>query len=370
MQTKEWSHAVIIISSFLAAIGLIAIYAASSLKGAQQFNDPFLFLRKQAIAVGLGLSLVFLIQKIPLRWISRSTLPLMGLTLFLLLLVFVPGAYSKVGGAKRWLNLPFIGGQPAELVKLTMILFLAKNLSRQSSDLRNFWNGIFPNIAVLIIFGLLLLVQKDFGTTAIISSLVIAMMFVAGLPIRWFFAASVAVVMAAVPAVMFEEYRLRRLVSFLDPWSNSRGDGFQIIQSFLAFRNGGLFGVGLGESKQKLFFLPESHTDFIFPVIGEELGLIGIFMLWLLYAFLVFAGFVITYRQKEPFLKFLCFGLTFTLGIQIFLNMGVTTGLLPTKGLPLPFISSGLSSLLITMIMVGLIAKIGMSDGNPEQSNV
>lgn len=370
--STNYQRSIVVVAAVLTGVGLVAIYAASSLKGAQQFGDEFLFFRKQAIAAMLGFAGLTLLQRVPFRWIERMTLPLLGFSVFLLALIFVPGMYSKVGGASRWLNLPLVGGQPSELTKLALVLFLAKNLSRPTNDLSSFRTGLLPNITAFATVSGLLLVQKDLGTPVLLFAVTFSMLFVAGLPRRLVFGGLASAVAVAFAAVIFEPYRIARILSFLDPWAKVRGSGFQIIQSFVAFQNGGLFGAGLGESKQKLFFLPEAHTDFILAVIGEELGLVGVLLVCLTLAYFVLLGFRVATLQREPYRRFLAFGLTATVGIQACINMGVCMGLLPTKGMTLPFISSGNSSLLVFLVISAILAKLAKdvdTGGLPEGQN-
>jgi cell division protein FtsW len=324
----------------LTAIGCLAIYAASAIKCVE-------------------ILVARLLQFIPLRWLRHMTLPLLGLTLGLLACIFIPHAYQKVGGAYRWLALGPLKVQPAELAKLAFIFFLARNLSRQGSERKQFTSVVLPNFAVLFIFIGLLMLQPDFGSTALLFIITFVMIYIAGAPLRFIFYPLLPITLAGLAAIIHSPYRRQRLLSFLDPWANIQGGGFQIIQSYLGFRNGNLLGVGLGESRQKLFFLPEAHTDFIFAVIGEELGLIGVSFICLLLLFIFFMGFYIALKQKEAFFRFLCFGLTFVLSLQAILNLAVVLGLLPTKGLTLPFISSGASSLLVSLFMIGIIARLG-----------
>jgi cell division protein FtsW len=345
--------------AFLVGLGLVAIYASSSLKAAQDVGDPFFFFRKQAIAAAIGFGILAIIQFVPFKWIERATLPVILLTLFLLALVFIPGMYVKVKGAERWLNLPFIGGQPAELAKLAMVLFLAKNLSRESCRVDSFMKGILPNLLVFALFTVFLLRQRDLGTPVILFGLTMLMLYVAGLSHKLIGLAGIAGLGTVGLAIILEPFRVKRILSFLDPWSQVQDGGFQIIQSFLAFQNGGLLGVGLGESKQKLLFLPEAHTDFILPVIGEELGFLGIALVCAIFFFTIWLSYRIILLQSNPYRKFLAFGITAALAVQTLGNMGVTMGLLPTKGMPLPFISSGRSSLLVSLVMAALLIKLG-----------
>lgn len=362
MRQLSLSRSVLLIIGLLTSLGLIAIYAASSLKGAQQFGDEFLFLRKQAIAASVGVFLIWLIQITPFRWLERTTLPVLGLVLVLLSLIFIPGMYLKVGGASRWLNLPLIGGQPAELAKLAIVLFLAKNLSRKKNDVRDIRRGILPNFLILGVLSGLLLLQRDLGTPVLLFFVTFSMLFAAGITrqfvwsILGFFAFCIGL------AVTLEPYRVARILSFLDPWAQMKGSGFQIIQSFVAFSNGGLFGVGLGESKQKLFFLPEAHTDFVLAVVGEEMGLVGVLAVVLSLLGLTAIGYKTSFEQPTAYRRFLAFGLSTLLGLEALLNMGVVMGLLPTKGMPLPFVSSGNSSLLVFMVIGGILAKLASPD--------
>ncbi len=359
-------HALLAVVALLTTIGLIAIYAASSLKGAQQFGDEFFFFKKQLAVAVLGFGAIFLVRKIPVAWIQRATLPYLGFVLFLLALIFVPGAYSRINGAQRWLNLPFVGGQPSELTKLALVLFLARNLARARSNVADLKRGILPNLAIFGVLAVLLLKQKDLGTPVLLFLTTFCMLLVAGVSRRFIFSAIALFVGGVGGAILMEPFRMARILSFIDPWSTVRGSGFQIIQSFVAFQNGGLFGQGLGESKQKLFFLPEAHTDFILSVIGEELGLVGVLLILLLFFLLTGIGLKIALAQSEPYRKFLAFGLTCVITLQAAINMGVTMGLLPTKGIPLPFISSGTSSLIASLMITAVLARLGMETSPKE----
>ncbi len=340
-------------------MGCLAIYAASAIKGVQLYHNPFFFVQKQALVAALGFSLALITQILPLRWLRHLTLPMLIFTIVLLALIFVPNLYQKVGGASRWINCGLINIQPAELAKLAFVFFLARNLSREACQRKQFSSVVLPNFFVLFLIGGLLMKQPDFGTVALLGIITFFMIYIAGAPLRFILYPVLAFALAGIAAIIHTPYRYQRLVSFLDPWANIQQGGFQIIQSYLGFSNGGLFGVGLGESRQKLFFLPEAHTDFIFSVIGEELGLLGVTFICSLLLFILFLGFFIALQQKEPFFRFLSFGLTFILSLQAILNLAVVLGMLPTKGLTLPFVSSGASSLIISLFMIGVLARLG-----------
>ncbi len=352
------SLAIVVCAAMLTSLGLLAIYASSSMKGAQQFGDSLAFFRKQLIVAIVGFAGIAVAQRFPWRWFEGLTLPAFTFSFGTLALIFIPGTYSVAGGAARWLHIGGISFQPAELAKLTLIMFLARNLGRSSCDLRKFWKGVFPNLLAFAVLALCLMKQPDFGSTVLMGSLTFIMLFIAGLPFRYLALMGAAGISGMIAAVIAAPYRMARLLSFLDPWADVRGGGFQIIQSYLAFKNGGLLGTGLGESRQKLFFLPEAHTDFILSVIGEELGLIGILLVCCLFLFMSIIGLEIALRQESKYRTLLAVGCTALIFGQSALNMGVTMGLLPTKGMPLPFVSSGASSLLVFLAVTGILARL------------
>ena len=342
--------------------GLIMVYAASALKGEQQFNDAFIFIRKQGAIALAGLLLMFFITKIPMRVIERMALPLLVVSLGLLALIFVPGVYKSGGGAARWISFGGFRFQTSECAKLALVFFLAKNLSRKNFHVNSLLTGILPNIAIFGFFAVFMMRQPDFGSTVLMGLVLLGMLFVAGLDWRYIFGSLAAALSGMTIAIAMKPYRLARLTSFLDPWAEIQRGGFQIIQSYLAFQNGGFFGLGLGESRQKLFFLPEAHTDFILAVLAEELGFLGVTFLCLTFAYYCFLGFRIAFLQVRPFQMYLAFGLTATVGFQGAINMGVAMGLLPTKGIPLPFISSGASSLLMSLVTTALLLRLTCND--------
>lgn len=346
----------------LVMTGLIMVYAASALKGEQQFGDAFFFIKKQGAVALAGFAMMAMIAKVPMRLVERLALPLLACSLVLLALIFVPGVYKTGGGAARWISLGGFRFQTSECAKLALVFFLAKNLSRRGFDIHSIKYGVIPNIAIFSLFALFMMKQPDFGSTVLMGVVMVGMLFVAGLDFRLIIGAMVVAVFAVVAAIMVAPYRLARLTSFLDPWAQIKGGGFQIIQSYLAFQNGGLLGSGLGESRQKLFFLPEAHTDFILAVLAEELGFLGVTFLCLAFAYYCFLGFRIAFLQKNPFQMYLAFGLTSMIGFQGAINMCVAMGLLPTKGIPLPFISSGASSLLMSLAATALLWRLTISE--------
>jgi cell division protein FtsW len=282
----------------------------------------------------------------------------MILTFLLLIIVTFPEFSKKVGGARRWLTLGGFSFQPSELAKFTLVLFIAKSLVKRADKLRNFAYGYLPNLIVLGFFFIPILFQPDFGTAMIICAVTLTMLFIAGLRKKFLFLSILAIVPFITLAIMTAEYRTKRILAFLKPWEDPSGINFQVIQSFYAFGRGGFWGTGLGQSSQKLFRLPEAHTDFIFSVIGEELGFMGTTVIVILFSIFIWRGFITAYRAKDPFGTHLATGLTLLIGLQAFINLGVASGLLPTKGLTLPFISMGGSSMLVTMLSVGVLLNI------------
>ncbi len=362
---RFYRNALLFTVLLLTALGLLAIYTSSSIPAEIKFHDTLFFVRKQFILAGLGFLGVLVLQTTPLRWVEKMTLPLVAVAAVCLLLTLVPGIQYKANGASRWIRIAWLSFQPAELGKVAMILFLARNLSRTSARIDKRPLAILPNLGVLAGFVILLMLQPDFGSTVVYVSITMLMLFVAGLPFRYIISAFCLGAVGVVAAIVHAPYRLARITSFLDPWESIRTGGFQIVQSYLGFHNGGLLGVGLGESRQKLFFLPEAHTDFILSVIGEETGLIGVFLVVCCFAYIAWLGLRITTMQNETYRKFLAMGLSSLISIQAIVNMGVAMGLLPTKGMPLPFVSYGSSSLLSFLLMVGILARLAKVSPSP-----
>ena len=342
----------------LLSTGVVMVYSASAIVAADRFHDPYFFLKKQIFWALLGAACLWLTLRVDYRRLEGLVLPLLIVSAVLLVLVLLPPIGQAINGTRRWIRLGPVSFQPAELAKLTLVVYLAAFLSRNREALDNFRNGLLPPLAVAGMLGALVLAQPDLGNCLTLITLTFALLFLAGGRLR-----HLALILApAVPltaiAIWAAPYRLRRITAFLDPWSDPRGSGFQIIQSWLAFGNGGVLGQGIGASKQKLFYLPEPHTDFIFAIIGEELGFVGAAAIVGLFMVLVWRGLRIGLRAPDPFGAYLALGITVLIAIQTLMNLGVVMGLLPTKGLPLPFISFGGSALLVTMLSTGVLLNI------------
>jgi cell division protein FtsW len=343
----------------LLAIGVTMVLSTSYLYSQERFTDGTYFFRKQLIALGAGLVALAVCSLAPTALYRKLAYPLLGMTFLILVLVLIPGIGVARGGARRWLALPGFAFQPAELAKLAVVIYLAHSMSKKEERIQTFSIGVLPHLVVGgALLGLLLL-EPDFGTAVILAVLLYMMLFIGGARIPHLLATGLMALPLLVYVMMTAEYRLRRLLTFMDPWREASSGGFQVIQSLIAFGSGQLFGRGLGEGRQKLFYLPEAHTDFVYSVIGEELGLIGAFAVLALFGVIILRGLRLTARIEEPFEQYLAFGLTIVLGLQALVHMGVVMGLMPTKGLVLPFISYGGSAMVVNLTEAGIL--LGLS---------
>ncbi|HKJ05313.1 MAG TPA: putative lipid II flippase FtsW [Geopsychrobacteraceae bacterium] len=358
MKQRDVDTTLLLLAVTLTCLGVVMVYSSSSIMAADRYSDGLYFLKRQgAYALG-GLLLMTAAMYFDYRHWKRLAIPLLVGSMGLLILLFIPGFGVEAGGAARWLRLPGLTLQPVELVKLGLVLYLAHSLTRKQEKIRSFKFGFLPYALVVGVLLGLLLKQPDLGSAMIVSGVALSMLLVAG--IRWSFA--LPVILAALPCLYFMvmnvEYRRRRIMAFLDPWDDPFDTGFQIIQSLVAFGSGGAFGQGLGVGQQKLFYLPEAHTDFIFSVIGEELGMVGVLVISAMFLILVHRGICIALNTNDPFGKHLAFGLSLLLGLEAFVNIAVCMSLLPTKGLALPFISYGGTSLVASLLAIGILLNI------------
>ena len=344
----------------LLSIGIIMVYSASAILSLEKYNDPYFFLKRQLAWAFLGLSGMLAASRINYRALPRLLKPLLFLTLLLLILVLFPQFGKEIAGARRWLKVGDFTLQPSELAKLVLILYMADALSRKKEKIRSFAYGFLPPLLILGAIFILILLQPDLGTGLIILVVILSMLFVSGVRLAHLF----SLFLVAIPSIWLlinkVGYRKRRILVFLDPWSDPQGAGFQIIQSLLALGSGGILGRGLGEGTQKLFYLPAPHTDFIFAILGEELGLVGGMAVIILFGAFIYFGARIARRAPDLFGSLLALGITTWIGLQAMINIGVVTGFLPTKGLPLPFISFGGSSLIFSLIGVGILLSISL----------
>lgn len=359
MNTEYRYDPVILISViFLVGLGLVMVFSSSAAIAYQKFNDPYYFLKRQIVWIMIGGLLMAFFMLMDYHFLQKATYPALAITLFFLIIVLFPQFGKKIGGAQRWLQLGGFSFQPSELAKFTLILYVVHSLAKKQDKIKDFFYGYLPNIIVVGFFSILFLFQPDMGATMILITVVFILFFIAGVKFSYLFYSVVMLFPAMYAAILSSEYQKNRIISFLDPEKDPLGHGYQIIQSFLAFGRGNIFGLGLGDSQQKLFFLPEPHTDFIFSIIGEELGFAGAVAVVILFLVIIWRGIQTALKSPDLYGMYLSLGLTLLIGVQAMVNLAVTVGLLPTKGLALPFISMGGSSLVISMICAGILLNI------------
>ncbi len=346
--------AVVLISLF----GALMIYSSSYVWAEYKFNDPFKYLKSQGIFLILGYIIMYIVSKYPYQNYKKLSNIIFGICLAMLALVLIPGIGTVRNGSRSWFGLGGFGIQPSEFTKLGLIIFASKYLSNNEKNLKDIKKGVFPILGVLLlVFGLIML-EPDFGTGVVIVMTIIVLLFVSGVKMNFFIKVGVLGLIGVVVLIIIAPYRMQRIISFLNPWSDPLGSGFQIIQSLYAIGPGGLLGLGLGNSIQKHFYLPEPQTDFIFSIISEEFGFMGVLIVSTLFIIIITSGFKIAMNCEDKFGKYLSFGITFGLAFQTLLNLMVVTGLIPVTGVTLPFLSYGGSSLLISLISMGVLFNI------------
>lgn len=346
---------------FLVGIGIVMVYSSSSALALKEFGIDYYFFKKQTFFSLLGILALVICRHIPLKFFRSLAYPLLFLAFLLLIAVKFSGLGITAGGSTRWLGLGFFTFQPSEFARFSLVLYLAYSMSKKLDKLKDFSIGFLPHVMVLGIFAILIFLQPDFGSVIIFGAVTWIMLFVGGVRILHLLTPLLIFLPALYLFMINAPYRFKRIMSFWDPWKYPTDEGYQMIHSFMAFGTGGIWGTGIGKGYQKLFYLPEPHTDFIFSVIGEELGLLGVLLILLLYFVILWRGIGIAINANEPFGSFMAIGLTIAIGLQVCINMGVALGLLPTKGLTLPFLSYGGTSLLINMASIGVLMNIGAS---------
>jgi cell division protein FtsW len=346
---------------FLVGIGIVMVYSASSALALKKFGSDYFFLKKQALFAFAGVVVLVVSRHFPYRYYRILAYPLLGVSLALLAVIQFTSLGLSVGGSIRWMRLGSFSFQPSELARIALVVYLAYSMEKKGEKIKNFAIGFIPHVMVLGIFVILIIIQPDFGSVVILGALTWIMLFIGGVRFSQLFASLLVILPVGYLFLINAEYRLKRILGFLNPWEYPADEGYQIVHSLMAFGTGGLWGTGIGKGYQKLFYLPEPHTDFIFSVVGEELGLLGVLVIIGLYTWIVIRGIAIARNAPDLFGSYLAVGLTIAMGLQIVVNMGVTLGLLPTKGLTLPLLSYGGTSLLINMASIGILMNISAS---------
>jgi len=343
----------------LLAIGVVMVYSSSSVVALTSYNDASYFMKRQIVWALLGLLAMMTAMHVDHEIFGRKQVVavLLAVTLLLLAAVLVPGIGRSINGARRWLRVGALSFQPAELMKFTLVVYVSAYVTGKGKKIRSLVHGLVPGLLICGLFLGLTLVQPDFGTVVAVGAVLAALFFAGGARIPHLVLLGLVVVPFGIFSVASKAYRLRRLMTFLDPWADPQGAGHQIVQSFLAFGSGGVFGRGLGEGRQKLLFLPERHSDFIYAVIGEELGIIGALLVLALFGLVLWRGIAIA-RNAQGLGRMLALGFTLLITVQALFNMAVVTGIVPTKGIALPLVSYGGSALVVTLASVGVMLNI------------
>lgn len=352
----------VISSVALLVTGVVMISSASMDMAAETMGNSYHYAIRQLLFAGMGCVMALVAVNVPVAWWERSGWLLLGVGLSALVLVLTPLGHT-VNGSTRWIPFGLFNVQVSEVAKLCLIAYLASYVVRRREELLNTWWGFLKPLVVLGVASVLLVIQPDFGATVVLVSAAAGMIFLSGVRLSRFVPLIVTLVVLGAILVLTQPYRLKRVVSYLDPWKDQFDSGYQLTQSLIAFGRGEWGGVGLGNSIQKLFYLPEAHTDFIFAIIAEEFGLLGSLIVLSLFTLLVVSGFVIARRAEKaemPFGACFAYGITLLIGLQATINIAVSTGLLPTKGLTLPMVSYGGSSLMIMCICIGVLARVEM----------
>tara|TARA_R110002072_G_scaffold90500_3_gene202383 strand:+ start:10882 stop:12114 length:1233 start_codon:yes stop_codon:yes gene_type:complete len=351
----------LVVTCLLLVTGLIMIASASIDIAEARSGNAFHYVTRHGIFIALGLIAALFVYQLPPMWWQKSGWMALSAALFLLTLVLIPGIGKEVNGSIRWISFGSLNLQPSEIAKLLLVAYLAGYLVRRRGEVIASWWGFAKPMIVLFIVALLLLAEPDFGATVVIGSAFLGMIFLSGAKIGQFILLIIACLISVVLLVISQPYRLKRLTGYTDPWADQYASGYQLTQSLIAFGRGDIAGVGLGNSIQKQFYLPEAHTDFVFAILAEEFGLIGTLIVIVLFALLVYricrTGFMAE-KKGQLFNAYFTYGIAILLGVQAFINMGVNMGLLPTKGLTLPLVSYGGSSLIVSCMCIGIVARI------------
>lgn len=349
----------------LVALGLVMVYSSSAIAAQDKLGDSFYYLKRQAVASGIGLLGMAVAMAIGYRRLARLAYPLLIVSVIALALVLIPGIGSTVGGSRRWIRLAGFSFQPAELAKFSWVLYLAYSLAKKKEKVATFSIGFLPHLMMGGVLVLLCMIQPDFGSSIALLFLLFTLLFTAGAKLSYLVGSALVAIPFAYAAIARSPYRMNRILAFLDPWAHRNDVGYQVAESLMSIGSGGVNGLGLGDGRQKLFFLPEAHSDFIFSILGEELGLLGVGILVLFYSVVIWRGIRAALDASEAFGTYLAAGLTSLFAFHAIVNMCVAMGLVPTKGLTLPFVSYGGTSLVVMMGAAGVLLSItGINDAS------
>ncbi len=355
---KKYDKILFIAVILLLLFGLIMIYSASSIWAEYKFNDSFHYVKQQALFIVIGIILINIIMNIDYnKYYDKSNL-ILGICFALLILVLIPGIGKIRNGSRSWFGIGPFGIQPSEFAKLGLIIFTSKYLQKSNKFLKSYKNGVFPILGVMLLFFGLIMLQPDLGTGLVLAVTIVSLLFIAGVNMKFFIGMGILGIIGVIILIIIAPYRMDRITAFINPWKDPLGTGFQIIQSLYAIGPSGLLGRGYLKSIQKQFYLPEPQTDFIFSIIAEEFGIVGAFIVVSLFSIVLVRGIKIALKAKDPFSKYLSFGMTFQMIFQAIMNLMVVVGLIPVTGVTLPFLSYGGSSLLISMISIGILLNI------------
>lgn len=355
---KKYDKILFIAILLLLSFGIVMIYSASSIWAEYKFNDSFHYIKQQALFIAIGLILLKAVMKIDYSIYYEKANIILGICFLLLILVLIPGIGTVRNGSRSWFGIGPFGIQPSEFSKLGLIIFTSKYLANSNKFLKSYKEGVLPILGVMLLFFGLIMLQPDLGTGLVLAMTIVSLLFIAGVNMKFFFGVGILGVIGVIILIIIAPYRMDRITAFVDPWKDPLGTGFQIIQSLYAIGPGGLLGRGYLKSIQKQFYLPEPQTDFIFSIIAEEFGIVGAFIIVGLFVIILIRGVKIAIKTKDAFPKYLAFGMTFQIIFQAIMNLMVVVGLIPVTGVTLPFISYGGSSLLITLVSMGILLSI------------
>lgn len=343
---------------FIALFGLVMIYSASSIWAEYKFSDAFKFIKAQGMFFIVGIFVMLFLSKTDYHVYYEKANVILFVCFLLLALVLIPGIGTIRNGSRSWFGLGGFGIQPSEFAKIGLIIYVSKYLSNNRKNMQDIKKGVFPIMSVILVFFGLIMLEPDFGTAMVIVLTLVVLIFISGVQISFFVKIGLIGLVGIVALIIVAPYRMARIVSFLNPWTDPLGSGFQIIQSLYAIGPGGLLGQGFMKSRQKHFYLPEPQTDFIFSIISEEFGFLGVLIVTSIFFFIFYRALSTSFKQSDLFAKYLAFGLSFGIIIQALLNLMVVVGIIPITGVTLPFLSYGGSSLLVSMASMGILLNI------------